>query len=93
MQVEDKEINGFLIENFNQHGLEVGKTQGICPLCSSVAIENLRIRKLSALLMIGNVVSVLVIIVINHFNYIHINAKVKLNVTMLNLKLKRLILL
>ena len=34
MQVEDKEINGFLIENFNQHGLEVGKTQGICPLCS-----------------------------------------------------------
>jgi twinkle protein len=35
MQVEDKEINGFLIENFNQHGLEVGKTQGICPLCST----------------------------------------------------------
>ena len=35
MQVEDKEINGFLIESFNQHGLEVGKTQGICPLCSS----------------------------------------------------------
>ena len=34
MQVEDKEINGFLIESFNQHGLEVGKTQGICPLCS-----------------------------------------------------------
>tara|TARA_R110001592_G_scaffold60362_1_gene183489 strand:+ start:1494 stop:3206 length:1713 start_codon:yes stop_codon:yes gene_type:complete len=35
MQVEDKEINGFLIEKFNQHGLEVGKTQGICPLCST----------------------------------------------------------
>ena len=35
MQVEDKEINGFLIENFNQHGLEVGKTQGVCPLCST----------------------------------------------------------
>ena len=35
MQVEDKEINGFLIETFNQHGLEVGKTQGTCPLCSS----------------------------------------------------------
>ena len=35
MQVEDKEINGFIIDNFNQHGLEVGKTQGICPLCSS----------------------------------------------------------
>ncbi len=35
MQVEDKEINGFTIDNFNQHDLEVGKTQGICPLCSS----------------------------------------------------------
>jgi twinkle protein len=35
MQVEEIEINGFLIENFNQHGLEAGKTQGICPLCSS----------------------------------------------------------
>ena len=34
MQVEDKEINGFLIDEFNQYGLEVGKTQGICPLCS-----------------------------------------------------------
>jgi len=34
MQVEDKEINGFLIDEFNQHDLEVGKTQGICPLCS-----------------------------------------------------------
>ena len=29
------EINGFLIDEFNQHGLEAGKTQGICPLCSS----------------------------------------------------------
>ena len=35
MQVEEIEINGFQIENFNQHGLEAGKTQGICPLCSS----------------------------------------------------------
>jgi len=35
MQVEDKEINGFQIENFNQHGLDVGKSQGTCPLCSS----------------------------------------------------------
>ena len=34
MQVENKEINGFLIDEFNQHGLEEGKTQGICPLCS-----------------------------------------------------------
>ena len=34
MQVEDKEINGFLIDEFNQYNLNVGKTQGICPLCS-----------------------------------------------------------
>lgn len=34
MHVNDVEINGFLIDNFNQYGLEVGKTQGICPLCS-----------------------------------------------------------
>ena len=35
MQVEEIEINGFQIENFNQHGLDVGKSQGTCPLCSS----------------------------------------------------------
>jgi twinkle protein len=34
MNVQDREINGFAIDNFNQYGLEVGKTQGICPLCS-----------------------------------------------------------
>ena len=28
------EINGFLIDNFNQYDLQEGKTQGICPLCS-----------------------------------------------------------
>ena len=31
--MQDREINGFLIDKFNQHGLEE-KTQGICPLCS-----------------------------------------------------------
>ena len=31
--MQDREINGFLIDEFNQHGLEE-KTQGICPLCS-----------------------------------------------------------
>ena len=34
MNVETTEINGFLIDTFNQHSLEEGKTQGICPLCS-----------------------------------------------------------
>ena len=33
--MQTTEINGFLIDNFNQHGLEVGKAQGTCPLCSS----------------------------------------------------------
>jgi twinkle protein len=28
------EINGFLIDRFNQHGLEEGKSQGTCPICS-----------------------------------------------------------
>jgi twinkle protein len=32
--MEDREINGFLIDTFNQHDLEVGKTQGVCPTCS-----------------------------------------------------------
>ena len=34
MQVNNTEINGFLIDQFNQHSLKVGATQGICPLCS-----------------------------------------------------------
>jgi len=32
--IENQEINGFLIDTFNQYNLEVGKKQGICPLCS-----------------------------------------------------------
>ena len=32
--IENQEINGFLIDQFNQYNLEVGKKQGICPLCS-----------------------------------------------------------
>ena len=34
MQVNKTEINGFLIDQFNQYGLEE-KTQGTCPLCSA----------------------------------------------------------
>ena len=34
--IEQNEINGFLIDQFNQHNLEVGKKQGICPLCSHI---------------------------------------------------------
>ena len=29
--MQTTEINGFLIDKFNQHGLEVGKSQGVCP--------------------------------------------------------------
>ena len=28
------EINGFMIDQFNQYDLEVGKKEGVCPLCS-----------------------------------------------------------
>jgi len=30
-----EEINGFLVDEFNQYSLKEGSTQGICPLCSS----------------------------------------------------------
>ena len=33
--MQTTEINGFLIDKFNQYGLEEGKAQGVCPLCSS----------------------------------------------------------
>ena len=33
--MQTAEINGFLIDTFNQHSLKEGATQGICPLCSS----------------------------------------------------------
>ena len=32
--MQTTEINGFLIDEFNQHKLETGKKQGICPICS-----------------------------------------------------------
>jgi twinkle protein len=35
MNVKTIEINGILIDKFNQYNLEEGKTQGTCPLCSS----------------------------------------------------------
>jgi len=34
MQVNEIEINGFYIDEFNQHDLKVGDKQGTCPLCS-----------------------------------------------------------
>ena len=34
MNINNTEINGFLIDQFNQYRLKVGSTQGTCPLCS-----------------------------------------------------------
>jgi twinkle protein len=35
MTINNTEINGFLIDTFNQYDLQVGKKEGTCPLCSS----------------------------------------------------------
>ena len=35
MQINETEINGYTIQDFNQYDLKVGATQGICPLCSA----------------------------------------------------------
>ena len=34
MQVNNSEINGHLIDQFNQYNLKVGASQGTCPVCS-----------------------------------------------------------
>ena len=34
MNIQTNEINGFLIDTFNIHKLEEGKTSGTCPICS-----------------------------------------------------------
>ena len=34
MQVNNSEINGYLIDQFNQYDLKVGASQGTCPVCS-----------------------------------------------------------
>ena len=74
MQVETTEINGFLIDQFNQYGLEVGKKQGVCP--NSTHVDNLKTIRKNAVHMIGNVVSVLVTIATLLFNYTLINVNV-----------------
>ena len=35
MQINETEINGYTIQDFNQYDLKVGATQGVCPLCSA----------------------------------------------------------
>ena len=48
MQVEQHEINGFLIDKFNQYGLEVGKKQGDLSLCLT-HVDNLKIIRRNVL--------------------------------------------
>ena len=72
--MQTTEINGFLIDEFNQHKLEEGKKQVYALFV--LTIENPKIKRQNVRLMIGNGVSVLVTTVIHHFNYIRINVKV-----------------
>ncbi len=50
--MQTTEINGFVIDEFNQHGLEEGKKQGICPL--STVCRKPKNQKKNVRLMIGN---------------------------------------
>ena len=74
MNVENTEINGFVIDKFNQHGLEEVRPRVYALGLPNVG--NLKIGRKNVLLMIGNVVSVLVITVTIVFNYIRTNVKV-----------------
>lgn len=74
MQVNTSEINGFVIDQFNIHSLETGKTQGICPLCSSDRQPKNQKSKCAS--YDWERVSELVIIAIEHFNYIRTSEKV-----------------
>ena len=64
--MQTTEINGFLIDDFNQHKLEEGKKQGYMPYCV-LTLENLKIKRQNVRLMIGNGVSVLVTTVTHTF--------------------------
>ena len=83
MQVEQYEINGFVIDKFNQYGLEVGKKQGVCPN-STIMIDNLKIIRRNVLHMTGNVVLELATTVIKLFNYTRMNVKEQLIKNMLD---------
>ena len=87
-----REINGFVIDEYNVHKLEE-KTQGVCPMCSHD--RNLRIKKLNVLLMTGIGVLVRVTTAINLFNCIPLNVKAKQKkyTKNLNLLLRHLCLL
>ena len=45
MNINNTEINGFLIDTFNQYDLQIGKKEGVCPLCSSDRKPENRKRK------------------------------------------------
>ena len=85
MNVEDREINGFLIDEFNQYGLEVVRHRVYA--LGLLNVGSPLIKRRNVLLMTGNVVLVPVIIVILVFNYIRINVKVLVKRFMLDHKL------
>ena len=72
--MQEQEINGFVIDSFNQHSLDEKKKQGICPLCSSDRQpKNKKAQCASYDWERGS--WYLSTIVIQLFNYILINAK------------------
>ena len=71
--MQTTEINGFVIDEFNQHGLEGVKNRVYA--LYALTKGNLKIKKQNVLLMIGNGVSVLVTTVTLVFNYTLISAK------------------
>ena len=80
--MQTAEINGFLIDKFNQHDLKEGASQGTCPLCSST--RKPEIEKPNVLAMTGNVVSVPVTTVTLVFNFILTNARAQARGSMLD---------
>lgn len=84
MNIETQEINGFQIDIFNQHKLEEGKPQGICPLCS--ADRKGEHKKANAQAMIGSEELELAIIVTKHFKCTLIKEKESQKKYMLNRK-------
>ena len=79
-----EEINGFLVDKFNQHSLKKVHRRGFVP-CVHL-IGNLKMLKHNVLRMIGNVFLVPVITVTLHFNYILINVKELAKEFMLDLR-------
>ena len=49
MQVNNSEINGFQIDQFNQYDLKVGAAESVCPTCSHTRKPENRKKKCASL--------------------------------------------